>query len=124
MDQSSAIEAVLFFGQRLMEGGVRVSKLILFGSCARNVATDESDVDVLIISEDFCGKDIFDRAEIICDPERETIHRFQLPLDVIMMTPEEFDSGKSLIAQAARSGRIMMQDLSDPGSTIVRALSK
>ena len=116
MDQNAAIEAVRYFGQRLDESGVRISKLILFGSHARGEATDESDVDVLIISDDFRGRDIFGRARIIRDPERETIHRFHVPLDVVMMTPEEFASGASLIAQAARAGTVLLPEIPQPVS--------
>jgi predicted nucleotidyltransferase len=108
MDKDAAIEAVRFFGRRLTAGEVRVSKLILFGSHGRGEAGDESDVDVLVISQDFRGKDIFQRAEMICESERETIRRFHIPLDVILMTPEEFDSGESLIAEAARTGNVLV----------------
>lgn len=114
MDQSAAIEAVLFFGQRLAESGVRISRLIVFGSHARGQATHDSDVDVLIVSEEFRGKDIFGRARVVRDPERQTIHRFQVPLDVVMMTPEEFNSGTSLMAQAARTGTVLLPDASEP----------
>ena len=115
MDQSTTIEAVRFFGRRLTEEAVRVSKLIVFGSHARGGATEESDIDVLVISEDFRGKDIFERATMICDPERETIKRFRVPLDVIMMTPDEFDSGDSLIAQAAKTGMVLLPESVEQG---------
>ena len=114
MDQRAAIEAATFFGRRLSEGAVRVSRLILFGSQGRNEAAEDSDVDVMVISEDFRGKDIFERAAMICDPERETIRRFVVPLDVVMMTPEEFDQGDSLMAQAAKDGTVLPSD--DAGS--------
>ena len=80
-------------------------------------------IDMLGYSyEDFRGKNVFDRAEIICDPERETIHRFQVPLDVITMTPEEFESGTSLIAQAAREGTIVLPETWESASNMSRAL--
>jgi predicted nucleotidyltransferase len=109
MDQSTAIEAVRFFGERLSQQAVRISQLILFGSHARGAGSEESDVDVLVVSEDFRGKNIFERARLIGDPEQATIHRFQVPLDIIMMTPEEFDSGASLLAQAARTGMVLLR---------------
>jgi len=65
MDQSAAIEAALFFGRRLLESGVRISRLVLFGSHARDEATPESDVDVLVVSEDFRSRDIFERARMV-----------------------------------------------------------
>lgn len=112
MDQSTAIEAVRFLGERLSQEAVRISQLILFGSHARGAANEESDVDVLVVSEDFRDKDIFERARLIGVAERATIRRFQVPLDIILMTPEEFNSGVSLLAQAARTGMPLI-----PGAT-------
>ncbi len=40
--------------------------------------------------------------------ERETIRHFLVPLDVIPMTPEEFDSGSSIIAEYAKSGEVIL----------------
>ena len=108
MDQSAAIEAVRFFGECLTQRAVRISQLILFGSHARGAANEESDVDVLVVSEDFRDKGIFERARLIGGPERATIRRHLVPLDVILMTPEEFNSGASLLAQAARSGMVLL----------------
>jgi uncharacterized protein len=109
MDKNSAITAAGYFAQRLTEKAVRVSTLILFGSYGRGEATEDSDVDLLVVSNDFRGKDIFDRAAIICEAEGETIRKFMIPLDVIMMTEEEFESGTSPIAEAARTGTILFQ---------------
>lgn len=106
MDQGTALEAIRFFRERLRQQAVHVSRLILFGSHAAGKASDESDLDVLIVSESFRDKNIFSRSRLVGDSERETIRRFQVPLDVILMTPEEFESDRSLLAQAARSAGI------------------
>ncbi len=103
MDQSTALEAVRYLGQRLREAGVQVSRLILFGSHATAGASDDSDLDVLIVSESFRGKNIFDRSRIVGAAERKTIRQFQTPIDVIMMTPEEFNSKDSLLAESVQS---------------------
>ncbi|HRU06417.1 MAG TPA: nucleotidyltransferase domain-containing protein [Candidatus Brocadiia bacterium] len=108
MDQDTAINAAIYFGQRLARQAVRVSRLILFGSHARGQATADSDVDLLVVSEDFRGRDAFERAQLAGNAERETIRKFQVPLDVILMTPEEFENEGSLLAQAARGGKALM----------------
>lgn len=117
MDQSTTIEAVRFFGRRLSEEAVKVLRLVLFGSHARGDAAEESDVDVVVISDDFRGKNIFQRARMIRDPERDTIKRFRVPLDVPMMTPDEFESGHSLIAQAAKTGISLAPASSEPATS-------
>ena len=53
MVKSTVIEALAFMRERLEEEGLRVAKIILFGSYAREQATEESDIDVAIVSDDF-----------------------------------------------------------------------
>ena len=83
-----------------LEGrGVTVSKIILLGSHARGRTHKESDVDFIIVSEDFRGKDIFDRAGLIGDVEYLTVKKFKLPLDLLLKTPEEIQAGASVTAE-------------------------
>ena len=69
MVKKRVIRATEFLQQCLKETGVDVSKIILFGSQSREEATEESDIDILIISEDFRGKDVFERAKLTKDAE-------------------------------------------------------
>lgn len=91
----------------LRKGGVNISKIILFGSQAKGQATEESDIDIAVISKDFEDKDIFERARLTKEAEVMTIKKFMLPLDIITMTPEEFESETSLIADYAREGEVI-----------------
>jgi predicted nucleotidyltransferase len=107
MAKSTVIDAVRFLEQCLKEKGVDVSKIILFGSQAEGRATEESDVDIVIISEDFRGKDIFERAMLTKEAEIMTIKRSMIPLDIITLTPGEFENEVSLIAEYARKGEVV-----------------
>ena len=100
-------EAIRFFEKCLKEKGLKVSKLVLFGSQVEGKITDESDVDILIISEDFQGKDIFERARLTKDAEILTLKKFMMPLDIITLTSDEFESGTSLVAEYAKKGKLM-----------------
>ena len=102
MAQDRAIEAVKFLEDCLREAGLRDLRLILFGSRALGTATGESDVDVAIVSPSFRGKDLFERARMIRDADVRAIRRFDLPFDILMFTPEEFESD-SLSAQFVRA---------------------
>ena len=104
MDKSSVLDAIKFMEERLKDSGITVSKIILFGSQARGDATRESDVDVAIISEDFHGKDIFERAELTKEAEITTVRKFMIPLDVVTLTPVEFESEVSIISAYIRDG--------------------
>jgi len=98
---------ITFLEEALREHRMTISKIVLFGSYAKGTASAESDIDIAIISEDFRGKDIFERVRMIKDAEVLTIRKFKVPLDIIAMTPEEFDSGVSIISDYARDGQII-----------------
>ncbi|SNQ60833.1 nucleotidyltransferase domain-containing protein [Candidatus Methanoperedens nitratireducens] len=107
MVKDKVAEAIKFFENCLKEKGVKVSKIILFGSQITGKATGESDVDIVIISPDFQNKDIFERARLTKEAEIKTIKKFRMPLDIITLTSEEFESGSSLITEFARKGKVI-----------------
>lgn len=97
MAKNKVIKAIKFLKQCLMESELNISKIILFGSQAKGIATKESDVDVVIISPDFKGKNIFERARLTKDAEIRTIRKFLLPLDILTMTPEEWEKSSAML---------------------------
>ena len=107
MAESKAIEAIGFMRERLRETGLNIEKIVLFGSQANGEATAESDIDIIVVSEDFRNKDIFKRARLTKEAEISTIRKFMIPFDILTMTPEEFGSEDSLLADYARQGKIV-----------------
>lgn len=107
MAERTIIGATRFLKECLQTNGVNVSKIILFGSQSRDEATADSDIDVAIVSEDFRGKDIFQRVELIRDAEVAAIKKFVVPFDIVTLTPEELESQSSLIGQYARNGEVV-----------------
>lgn len=107
MVKSKVVKSIKFLAECLKKYGLSYSKIILFGSQIEGKTTRESDIDVVIISENFRGKDIFERAKLTKDAEIMTIKKFMIPLDIITMTPEEFDSGTSLISEYAKNGIVI-----------------
>jgi predicted nucleotidyltransferase len=97
MAENKVINAIKFFKKSLKETGLKVSRVILFGSQAKGKATKESDVDIVIISDAFKGKDIFERAQLTKDAEIKTIKKFLIPLDILTMTPEEWKRNKAML---------------------------
>jgi len=107
MVKGTIIEALAFMREYLEGTGLRVAKIILCGSHAREQAAEESDIDVAIVSDDFKDKDIFERAKLTQDPEIMTIRKYMIPLDIITLTPEEYEKGSSPISLLARDGKIV-----------------
>jgi len=109
MDKGTVVEAVQFMRDVLTENGLKVQKIILFGSYVHGAATSDSDIDVVIVSENFRKKSIFTRARLTKEAEIQTIRKFMIPLDIITMTPEEMEDGTSAIANFARNGELLFQ---------------
>ncbi len=89
MAQRKIVDALRFFERKLIENGLSVSKVLLFGSQNKNMATAESDIDVMVVSNDFKNKNIFQRASLTKQAEIQTIKKFMLPLDIITLTDDE-----------------------------------
>ncbi len=53
MLQTDAIKIVKQYVANLNNGGIAIFKAYIFGSYARNEANENSDIDVLLVSEDF-----------------------------------------------------------------------
>jgi len=107
MAKGIILEAITFLEQQMKKSGLHISKLILFGSQATEQATVDSDIDIVVLSEDFRNKDIFEWALLIKDAEILTIEKFMVPFDIITMTPEEFESGSSLVGLYASEGEVL-----------------
>jgi uncharacterized protein len=95
MDQTTVIGVVETLKKSLLSSGVKLDHIALFGSCVSGSTHEESDIDIILISADFEGKDIFERFYMTEHAEMETRKKFQVPLDILTMTPEEFEKSLS-----------------------------
>lgn len=107
MAKSQVKKVIKFLEEKLKEKELKVSQIILFGSQVKGRVTEDSDIDVVIVSEDFRGKNIFERVKLIKEPEILTIKKFMIPIDIIMLTPEELESETSLVAAYAKEGEVL-----------------
>lgn len=92
MDKNTVITAINFFEKCLTDKGINISKIILFGSYANGTPDHESDIDLVIISNDFDGKNIFERAKLTKEAEILTIKKFLIPLDILTLSNKEFET--------------------------------
>jgi predicted nucleotidyltransferase len=102
MDKKAVIEALQFLERCLRDNGLSVSKIVLFGSWALGKGTEESDIDVAIVSEDFRQRTIFERAALTKDAEVMTIKRFMIPMDILTLTPEELETEAPVVGEYVR----------------------
>ena len=69
----------------MIANGVRVQKVLLYGSHARNDAHQDSDIDIIIVSDDFADKNLFERLQILGQARREVPE----PIQAYGFTPSE-----------------------------------
>jgi len=98
---SKVIKVVTYFAEQLSATGVKVSKIVVFGSHFKGTAGKDSDIDLIIVSESFRRKHLFKRAEMIGKAYAATVSKFMIPMDIIMETPEEFNPDFGVVVYAA-----------------------
>jgi len=106
MVDAKVIEAVNYFRELVEKGGIRIHTLVLFRSSSSGTSTRGSDIDIAIISDDFTGKNIFDRAVQTKEAEIHTVRRFKVPLNVTTLTTEEYRDERSLLSRTIQKGII------------------
>ena len=74
------------YRQSLEAMGIKVKRIILFGSCAAGRARTDSDLDLLVVSDDFRKMDLWERLSIL-GRARADISR---PMEILGMTEREF----------------------------------
>ena len=102
MISEAQIQAVV---ARIVEG-YQPDRIILFGSYAYGVPTDDSDLDLLVVKSGI-GNTRQERALAV----RRLVRGAGFPMDILVRTPEEFaaatDIRFSLEAQALREGQLL-----------------
>jgi predicted nucleotidyltransferase len=91
--------------RELENTGMHISSVHLFGSCANDTASEESDIDIAIISSDFRGIMFSKRFHLLGSALIRITQKYQVPIDIIPLTPEEFEQEKSLRMDFIRQGR-------------------
>ncbi len=91
MDKAAIDEVIDFLKQSLIKYGINVDSIALFGSALTGNMDKDSDIDLIIISSDFINLDLFERAKMTMKPETETLRKFKIPMDIINLSPDEYN---------------------------------
>lgn len=84
--------------------GIEISTVILFGSQSDGTASDESDVDIALISSSFQNLDSLQRRKRVKPALYRIIKRYKMPIDLILLTPEEYETESSIRMSFIRNG--------------------
>jgi len=103
VDKSAVVDIVARLRQGIEARGIRPQQVILYGSFADGTHREGSDIDLVIVSDDFAGKGYWERIDILAD----AIYEIFAPIEAVAMTMEEWERGDSLIAAFARKGEVL-----------------
>lgn len=103
MDKRAALEAISRFREAMESKGIRVDRLILFGSYAAGTYREGSDIDIVVVSEDFAGKGYWERIDVLSD----AIYDVFEPIEAVAMTPDEWNKGESSVVEYSKAGEVV-----------------
>ncbi|MBF0479786.1 MAG: nucleotidyltransferase domain-containing protein [Candidatus Omnitrophica bacterium] len=103
MDKADVLILIKKFNNTLKSQGISAAKIILFGSWAKGTALEDSDIDLVVISDDFKGKDYWDRVNIISS----AIYKIFAPFEVVALTTEEWKNGENSVCEYAKEGEVI-----------------
>jgi len=106
MDKREVLKIIDDFKDILKDKGYTTKKIILFGSYSaksREKVREDSDIDMVIISDDFEGLNYWQRVNIIV----EIIKKLFYPIDVYLFTTKEWEKGDSMIIDYAKKGEVV-----------------
>jgi len=103
MDKKAVLEIISSFRKAIESEGIKISKLILFGSYATDRYRQDSDIDIVVISEDFSDKNYWERIDTLSS----AIFQIFEPIEAVAMTPEEWEKGESMIVDYAKNGEVV-----------------
>ena len=101
----SRIETLIAeFLKEIKNLGVDITMIVLFGSQSDGSATNESDIDLALISPSFEGLTSLERRKRVKSAQFHIIDRYRIPVDLILLTPTEYETEQSLRMSFIRQG--------------------
>ena len=101
----SVIGIVKRYIKELEKNKIHISEAIIFGSCAKGTAREESDIDIALISDVFTGDRFGDRRKIV--PLRRKIDS---RIEPIPFKTEDFSNGGMLVEEIKKTGIVVYRD--------------
>ena len=94
LDKTIVYEIIADMHKALKKHGVKDNHIALFGSFLSGNSHKDSDIDMIIISNSFEGKNLFERINMTLQAESDVRNRYIVPMDILLKTPEEYAYSK------------------------------
>ena len=89
---------ISFFSER----NIHLNKIVFFGSYYKGIPTKDSDIDLLVFSEDFEGKNIFQKSKATDGLEWILVKKYKKPFDIIYYSASDWENTNSIIITEAK----------------------
>jgi predicted nucleotidyltransferase len=103
MDKATVVDILHRFKASLERTGVPVREMVLFGSYATGTFTENSDIDVIVVSDAFTGLNHWQRIEKMT----EALYELFQPIETRALTPSEWESTDSMTSTYARTSTLI-----------------
>jgi len=103
MDKNAVLKIIHRFKKAVESRDVTIKQIILFGSFKDGTFREDSDIDLVVISDDFDGMDYWQRIDILS----EAIYEVFEPIEAVAITPDEWNRRESLVVDYARNGEVV-----------------
>jgi len=103
MDKGAVLKIIDRFRAVIENKKVKIKKVILFGSYSKGNYKDGSDIDVILISDDFASMDYWERIDFLS----EAIYEIYEPIEAFLFTPDEWDKKDSFLVDYAKDGEVV-----------------
>lgn len=87
------------FAEELQQSDIKIKQLFLFGSYANGTYDKWSDIDLAVISDDFCGTRYIDYDRFV-----NAIRKVDRAIEPIAFIPENFNEADILANEILRTG--------------------
>lgn len=103
MDKKSAVNIIYRLKDIIENKKITVSRIILFGSFAKGNGNEDSDIDIVIISDDFASMTYWERIDCLSDAIYEVFE----PIEAVSFTNKEWNNGDSFLVDYAKEGEVV-----------------
>ena len=94
LDKSTVIRVIKDLHDTLKEYGLIDNHIALFGSFFNGNTHEDSDMDIIVISSLFEGKNLFERVDMTAKAQIDVKRRYVVPIDILLKTPKEYHHQK------------------------------
>jgi len=94
LDKATVLNVIKDLHDTLKEHGIKDNHIALFGSFFKGNTHEDSDMDIIIISSLFEGKNLFERVNMTAKAEIDVNRRYVVPMDILLKTPQEYHNQK------------------------------